>query len=155
MTRSGDAWCSLRKLVTAGRGRGPGGDSPEGGWAGGAQADVGPRVTDVSVDQLETVTCAHQMRRGNSYMASTERYAGVPWWLSRLSIQHSPCSGSGHYCGTGSIPGPGTFICCRCSQNNNNNNSHTMQAKPESSVGSIWLSDRPTRRQKGQNVTLI
>ena len=34
---------------------------------------------------------------------------GVPWWLSRLRVQHSHCSSSGHGCGAGSIPGPGNF----------------------------------------------
>ena len=37
----------------------------------------------------------------------------VSWWLSGLSIQHYHCYGSGHCCGMGSIPGPGTSACHR------------------------------------------
>ena len=35
---------------------------------------------------------------------------GVPWWLSRLGIQHC------HFYDTGLIPGLGTSAWCRCSQ---------------------------------------
>ena len=34
------------------------------------------------------------------------------WELQALRIQCCHCCGSGHYCGTGSIPGPGTSTCC-------------------------------------------
>lgn len=34
---------------------------------------------------------------------------GVPWWSSGLRIRCCPCSSSGGYCGTGSIPGPENF----------------------------------------------
>ena len=40
---------------------------------------------------------------------------GVPWWLSGLRIQHRLCCGPGPCSGLISIPGPGTFICHRCS----------------------------------------
>ena len=39
--------------------------------------------------------------------------AGVPWWHNRLRILYCHCSGVCHYCGMGSIPGLGTFTCCR------------------------------------------
>ena len=35
---------------------------------------------------------------------------GASWWLSRLRIWHCHC------CGSGPIPGPGTFACCRHGQ---------------------------------------
>ena len=38
---------------------------------------------------------------------------GVPVWCSRLRIWHCHCSGSGRWCGMGSIPGPGTSSCRR------------------------------------------
>ena len=41
---------------------------------------------------------------------------GVPWWHSRLRIWYCHCCGLGCYCGMGSIPGPGTFTCCKGSQ---------------------------------------
>ena len=41
---------------------------------------------------------------------------GVPWWLSGPRIQHCHCCGSGHYYGTGSVPGPGTSACYGCGQ---------------------------------------
>ena len=43
-------------------------------------------------------------------------FLGVPWWPSRLGIWHYHCSGLGHYCGTGSMPGLGTSICYGHSQ---------------------------------------
>ena len=43
---------------------------------------------------------------------------GVPWWPSKLRIQHCHCRGSGHCCGPGSIPGPGTHTCLRYGQTN-------------------------------------
>jgi len=42
----------------------------------------------------------------------------VPWWLSRLRIQHCHCCGSGDCCGMGSNPGLGTSTCHSCSQTN-------------------------------------
>ena len=36
---------------------------------------------------------------------------GVLWWRSGLRIQHCDCSNSGYCCGSGSIPGPGSFTC--------------------------------------------
>ena len=39
---------------------------------------------------------------------------GVPWWLSWFQIGCCHCCGSGYSCGTGSIPGLRTSICCRC-----------------------------------------
>ena len=41
---------------------------------------------------------------------------GVPRWHRKFRIQHCHCSGSGHCCGMGSVPGPGISACCRCSQ---------------------------------------
>ena len=32
-------------------------------------------------------------------------------WLSGLRVWHCPRSGLGHCCGSGLIPGPGTYIC--------------------------------------------
>ena len=43
---------------------------------------------------------------------------GVLWWLSGLRIQRCHCCGSGYSCGTGSIPGPGTYTCLRHGQKN-------------------------------------
>ena len=34
---------------------------------------------------------------------------GVPWWLSRLKIQHCACHGSGYTCGAGGCLG--TYAC--------------------------------------------
>ena len=39
--------------------------------------------------------------------------SGVPLWHSRLRIQCHRCSSSGCCCGSGSVPGLGTFTCCR------------------------------------------
>ena len=36
---------------------------------------------------------------------------GVPWWFSKLKLQHYHCYGSGYCCGTGSITGPGISAC--------------------------------------------
>ena len=36
---------------------------------------------------------------------------GVPWWLSRLRIQHSHCSGWGHWGSVGWISARGTSAC--------------------------------------------
>ena len=41
----------------------------------------------------------------------------VPLWLSSLRMWRCHCSGSGHCCGTDSIPGLETSACCGCSQN--------------------------------------
>ena len=46
----------------------------------------------------------------------------VPWWLSRLRIQHHHCCGSGYSCGAGLIPSLGTFSCHRCSQKKKGSN---------------------------------
>ena len=43
---------------------------------------------------------------------------GVPLWCSGLRIQHCHCSGSGHCCDLGLIPGLGTSTCHRCGQRN-------------------------------------
>ena len=40
--------------------------------------------------------------------------------LSGLRILHCHCCGSSHCCGVGSIPGPGTSACLRCSQKQTN-----------------------------------
>ena len=45
---------------------------------------------------------------------------GVPWWLSRLRIQHCHYCGSGYCCGGGLIPGLGTSACCRHDQKEKN-----------------------------------
>ena len=50
---------------------------------------------------------------------------GAPRWLSRLRIQHCHCSGSGHCCGVGSIPGLGTFRCCGHDQKKEKKNPKT------------------------------
>ena len=42
---------------------------------------------------------------------------GIPWWLSGLRIQCCHCYGLGGCSGTSLIPGPGTSMCHRCSQN--------------------------------------
>ena len=42
----------------------------------------------------------------------------VLWWLSRLSIWHFHCSGLGHCCGMGSVPGPGLLCGCSCKKKN-------------------------------------
>ena len=41
---------------------------------------------------------------------------GVPTWLSMFRIQHCHCCTFGYSCGTGSIPGLGTFTCHRWGQ---------------------------------------
>ena len=38
------------------------------------------------------------------YTHANAKSSGVPWWLSRLRIQHCHCCGSGCSCGSGSIP---------------------------------------------------
>ena len=45
-------------------------------------------------------------------------HARVPLWFSSLRIWWCHCYGSGHYCGPGSIPGPGTSTCCKHGQIN-------------------------------------
>ena len=47
-------------------------------------------------------------------MTKMKHQDGIPWRLSGLRIQRCPCCGSGHCCGTGSIPGLGTSACCIC-----------------------------------------
>ena len=42
--------------------------------------------------------------------------SGVPWWHSRLRIQHCHCNVLGHCSGTGSVLGPGTSTSHVCSQ---------------------------------------
>ena len=42
-------------------------------------------------------------------------------WRSELRIQRCHCSGLGHCCGSGSVPGPGAFTCHRHGQNKNKN----------------------------------
>ena len=42
--------------------------------------------------------------------------AGVPWWWSGLRIRHCHCSSLGCCCGTGLIPGPRIYTCCRSRQ---------------------------------------
>ena len=37
---------------------------------------------------------------------NTDKTTGVPWWHSRLRIQHCYCHGPGCLCAMGSIPGP-------------------------------------------------
>ena len=60
---------------------------------------------------------SHLARRMHSVNISQKKSIyGVPWWLSGLKIQCCPCSGLGHCCGVGLIPGPGTSICCRRGQ---------------------------------------
>ena len=49
-------------------------------------------------------------------------FSAVPLWLSGLRIHHYHCSGSCCCCSTGSIPGPGTSICHKCSQKEKNKN---------------------------------
>ena len=44
------------------------------------------------------------------------KITGVPWCLSRLRIQRCHCCGTDPCCGTGSIPGPETSACHRCSK---------------------------------------
>ena len=39
-------------------------------------------------------------------------FCGVPVGFSGLRIQCCHCSGLGHCCGAGWIPGPGTSVCC-------------------------------------------
>ena len=43
-----------------------------------------------------------------------KKTAGVPWWRSRLRTWHCHCSGSGHCCALGWIPGPGNSACGGC-----------------------------------------
>ena len=39
-------------------------------------------------------------------------YQGVPWGLNRFRIWRCHCCGSGHSCGSGSVPDLGTSACC-------------------------------------------
>lgn len=43
-------------------------------------------------------------------------YLGVPWWCSKLRIQHWHWCGPGHCCGLASISGLGISTCHGCSQ---------------------------------------
>ena len=60
------------------------------------------------------------LRRHSSHLNKPS--LGVPLWLSGLRIHHCHCSGSCCCCSTGSIPGPGTSICHKCSQKEKNKN---------------------------------
>ena len=53
----------------------------------------------------------------------------VPWWLSRLRIQHCHCYGSGYRCGTCLIPGLETFVGLRCNQKKKKKKKGTTQGK--------------------------
>uniref|UniRef100_A0A8D0VNI9 small monomeric GTPase n=1 Tax=Sus scrofa TaxID=9823 RepID=A0A8D0VNI9_PIG len=46
-------------------------------------------------------------------ITNEESFNAVQDWLR---IWHRDCCGLGYYCGPGSIPGPGTSICCRATQ---------------------------------------
>ena len=41
----------------------------------------------------------------SSQLSFNWKISGLPWWLSRLRIQHCYCCGSGYSCGLGMIPG--------------------------------------------------
>lgn len=43
-----------------------------------------------------------------NYLELYKMLSGVPWWISGLRIQHC------HFCGLGSIHGPGTSAWCGC-----------------------------------------
>ena len=49
--------------------------------------------------------------RGHKRGALKIETSRVLLWHSRLRIWHCHCSGLGHHCGMGSIPGPGTSTC--------------------------------------------
>lgn len=46
---------------------------------------------------------------------------GVPWWLNVLRVWGYHCCGSGCCFGTGSIHGPGTSVCLKCSKKEKEN----------------------------------
>ena len=52
------------------------------------------------------------------HMPSLKLKLGVLGWLSGLRIQHCPCSGLGHCCGVGSLPGLGTSTWHGCGEKN-------------------------------------
>lgn len=62
---------------------------------------------------------------------SKNKCLGVPLWHSRLRIWHSHCRGSGHHCGAGSIPGPGTSTCHEHGQKRTKNKNKTNKQKTQ------------------------
>ena len=56
----------------------------------------------------------------------THQSPGVPWWLSRLRLQHSHCYG------VGPVPGLGTSACCRHGQK-----TETKTSKDQSSYSGL------------------
>ena len=65
------------------------------------QVDVMVHITGFLSDSEEVI-----LLWGNALLL--KKSIGVPWGLSRLTIWHCHCSGSGYSCGTCLIPGPGT-----------------------------------------------
>ena len=54
-------------------------------------------------------------------LSSLGRTGGVTWWSSGLKIWWCQCCGSGHCCGTSSVPGPGNSTGHRCGKNKQTN----------------------------------
>ena len=57
---------------------------------------------------------------------------GVPWWLSRLKIQHCHCCSSGYICSMGSIPGSQTSTNCWCGGKKKCDESYKGQCRAQS-----------------------
>ena len=89
-------------------------------------------------------------------------------WCCGLRIWCCHCSGSGHCCGSGLIPGPETFTCCGSEQPNQtkpNKNKQTKKPNTDARVKSQlslstclfgWITKSPRHfLNKGNNVYLI
>ena len=70
----------------------------------------------MSTDAQHSHQHQHIQRRVSKSCYRNGMRVGVPWWPSRLRIQHCHCCGLGCCSGTGLIPDPGTSSCCRRGQ---------------------------------------
>lgn len=71
------------------------------------QVDVMVHITGFLSDSEEVI-----LLWGNALLL--KKSIAVPWGLSRLTIWHCHCSSLFCCCGTSSIPGSGTSVCCGC-----------------------------------------
>ena len=83
--------------------------------------------------------------------------SGVPIWLSTLRIWHCHYSGSGHCCGSGSVPSPGTSACLGRGQQQTNkskspyyNYLEKQLTNPRSPIESIYYFENWSVKGKEQ-----
>ena len=73
----------------------------------------GTQLLQFSLPSLHLCSC---LIPGSFFHSFNKYFNVVPWWHSRLRIQHCHCCGTGHSCGIGLTPVLGTCACCRCGQ---------------------------------------